>query len=255
MSGRRLPFGFEVVGFAEEEGQRYKAAFLGSGALTGHFDPAWLDQTRRRRRHDAPGDASTPGAVHRRHPQARARRLEVPRLRRGAHRAGPGAERARPAAGHRHLDQRQRALPGRDRRHGQPRRHDADGPPPRRRHRGRRTGALRREARCGGARPGGHGRHARSSQRVDQRRARAAASSASTSAPPPTRCATPVPPTCAPSCSASAIGEACTSRSRKRMRAAGRAERSGLAAALGARRARPWPAAVPHCPAAPATMR
>ena len=42
--GRRLPFGLEVVGFAEEEGQRYKAVFLGSGALTGHFDPAWLEQ-------------------------------------------------------------------------------------------------------------------------------------------------------------------------------------------------------------------
>ncbi len=42
--GRRLPFGFEVVGFAEEEGQRYKAVFLGSGALTGHFDLAWLEQ-------------------------------------------------------------------------------------------------------------------------------------------------------------------------------------------------------------------
>jgi beta-ureidopropionase / N-carbamoyl-L-amino-acid hydrolase len=42
--GRRLPFGFEVVGFAEEEGQRYKAAFLGSGALIGGFDPAWLEQ-------------------------------------------------------------------------------------------------------------------------------------------------------------------------------------------------------------------
>ncbi len=42
---RRLPFGIEVVGFAEEEGQRYKAVFLGSGALTGHFDPRWLDQT------------------------------------------------------------------------------------------------------------------------------------------------------------------------------------------------------------------
>ncbi|VTU28911.1 N-carbamoyl-L-amino acid hydrolase [Variovorax sp. PBS-H4] len=41
---RRLPFAFEVVGFAEEEGQRYKATFLGSGALTGHFDPKWLDQ-------------------------------------------------------------------------------------------------------------------------------------------------------------------------------------------------------------------
>jgi beta-ureidopropionase / N-carbamoyl-L-amino-acid hydrolase len=41
---RRLPFGIEVVAFAEEEGQRYKATFLGSGALTGHFDANWLDQ-------------------------------------------------------------------------------------------------------------------------------------------------------------------------------------------------------------------
>ena len=41
---RRLPFGVEVVAFAEEEGQRYKATFLGSGALLGQFDPAWLDQ-------------------------------------------------------------------------------------------------------------------------------------------------------------------------------------------------------------------
>ena len=42
--GKRLPFGIEVVAFAEEEGQRYKATFLGSGALIGQFDPAWLDQ-------------------------------------------------------------------------------------------------------------------------------------------------------------------------------------------------------------------
>lgn len=41
--GKRLPFGIEVVGFAEEEGQRYKAVFLGSGALTGQFDQNWLD--------------------------------------------------------------------------------------------------------------------------------------------------------------------------------------------------------------------
>ena len=44
-AGRRLPFGVEVVAFAEEEGQRYKATFLGSGALTGEFNPAWLSQT------------------------------------------------------------------------------------------------------------------------------------------------------------------------------------------------------------------
>ena len=43
-AGKRLPFGIEVVGFAEEEGQRYKATFLGSGALIGHFNPAWLEQ-------------------------------------------------------------------------------------------------------------------------------------------------------------------------------------------------------------------
>jgi N-carbamoyl-L-amino-acid hydrolase len=43
-AGRRLPFGIELVGFAEEEGQRYAATFLGSSALTGGFDPAWLDQ-------------------------------------------------------------------------------------------------------------------------------------------------------------------------------------------------------------------
>ncbi|MEN9670410.1 MAG: N-carbamoyl-L-amino acid hydrolase [Pseudomonadota bacterium] len=41
---KRLPFHIEVVGFAEEEGQRYKATFLGSGALIGQFDPAWLSQ-------------------------------------------------------------------------------------------------------------------------------------------------------------------------------------------------------------------
>jgi N-carbamoyl-L-amino-acid hydrolase len=43
-AGVRLPFGIEVVGFAEDEGQRYKAVFLGSGALTGHFDMGWLEQ-------------------------------------------------------------------------------------------------------------------------------------------------------------------------------------------------------------------
>ncbi|TDM05808.1 MAG: OHCU decarboxylase [Ideonella sp. MAG2] len=43
-SGTRLPFALEVVGFSEEEGQRYKATFLGSSALTGQFDTRWLDQ-------------------------------------------------------------------------------------------------------------------------------------------------------------------------------------------------------------------
>lgn len=43
-ASKRLPFGIEVVGFAEEEGQRYKATFLGSGALIGDFKPEWLEQ-------------------------------------------------------------------------------------------------------------------------------------------------------------------------------------------------------------------
>jgi len=43
-AGRRPAHGIEVVAFAEEEGQRFKAAFLGSTALAGQFDPAWLDE-------------------------------------------------------------------------------------------------------------------------------------------------------------------------------------------------------------------
>ncbi len=43
-AGQRLPFNLEVVAFAEEEGQRYKATFLSSGALVGDFKNEWLDQ-------------------------------------------------------------------------------------------------------------------------------------------------------------------------------------------------------------------
>lgn len=42
--GERLPFHLEVVGFAEEEGVRFKSTFLGSNAITGQFDMALLDQ-------------------------------------------------------------------------------------------------------------------------------------------------------------------------------------------------------------------
>ena len=41
---RRLPFHIEVIGFSEEEGQRFSATFLASGALTGSFNPDWLNQ-------------------------------------------------------------------------------------------------------------------------------------------------------------------------------------------------------------------
>lgn len=42
--GKRLPFHLEVVAFAEEEGQRFNATFLGSSALIGQFDDRWLDE-------------------------------------------------------------------------------------------------------------------------------------------------------------------------------------------------------------------
>ena len=43
-ASQRLPFDLEIIGFAEEEGQRYRATFLGSGSLIGDFKPEWLDQ-------------------------------------------------------------------------------------------------------------------------------------------------------------------------------------------------------------------
>lgn len=63
--GRRLPFHLEVVGFAEEEGQRYQATFLGSSALVGSFDPAWLEQRDAdgRSMRDAMRAAGLPGAM------------------------------------------------------------------------------------------------------------------------------------------------------------------------------------------------
>ena len=42
--GRRFPFAIEVIGFAEEEGVRFKATLLGSRAIAGTFDPALLDK-------------------------------------------------------------------------------------------------------------------------------------------------------------------------------------------------------------------
>lgn len=42
-SNERLPFGIEVVAFSEEEGVRFPATFLGSGALVGDFQREWLN--------------------------------------------------------------------------------------------------------------------------------------------------------------------------------------------------------------------
>ena len=42
--GERLPFHLEVIGFAEEEGVRFRSTFLGSSAITGRFNPILLEQ-------------------------------------------------------------------------------------------------------------------------------------------------------------------------------------------------------------------
>ncbi|HYD62885.1 MAG TPA: allantoate amidohydrolase [Noviherbaspirillum sp.] len=42
--GRRFPFALEVIGFAEEEGVRFKATLLGSRAIAGTFDMTVLDK-------------------------------------------------------------------------------------------------------------------------------------------------------------------------------------------------------------------
>ncbi|CAN5372633.1 Zn-dependent hydrolase [soil metagenome] len=42
--GMSLPYDIEVIGFAEEEGVRFKSTFLGSSAMAGKFDPSVLDR-------------------------------------------------------------------------------------------------------------------------------------------------------------------------------------------------------------------
>ena len=41
----RLPYTLEIVGFGDEEGVRFPATLIGSKAMAGLFDPAWLDKT------------------------------------------------------------------------------------------------------------------------------------------------------------------------------------------------------------------
>lgn len=42
--GIRLPYALEIVGFGDEEGVRFGATLIGSKAMAGKFDPAWLDK-------------------------------------------------------------------------------------------------------------------------------------------------------------------------------------------------------------------
>jgi allantoate deiminase len=44
-AAERVERPLEVVGFSDEEGCRFGTAYLGSSAMTGRFDPAWLDRT------------------------------------------------------------------------------------------------------------------------------------------------------------------------------------------------------------------
>lgn len=67
--GERLPFHLEIIGFAEEEGLRFRTSFLGSSAVIGAFDMALLDRTdtegvtMREALQAAGHDAAAPGAV------------------------------------------------------------------------------------------------------------------------------------------------------------------------------------------------
>ncbi len=62
--GKRLPYTLEIVGFGDEEGVRFPATLVGSKAMAGQFDPAWLDKvdadgvTMRHAISDFGGDAS-----------------------------------------------------------------------------------------------------------------------------------------------------------------------------------------------------
>jgi N-carbamoyl-L-amino-acid hydrolase len=71
--GKRLHFDLEIIAFAEEEGQRFKATFLASSALTGDFKPEWLEQR------DADG-ISMREAMH----NAGLRVEDIPKLKRNA---------------------------------------------------------------------------------------------------------------------------------------------------------------------------
>ena len=42
-SATELPFAIEVVAFADEEGNRFRTSLLGSAAVSGNWQPAWLD--------------------------------------------------------------------------------------------------------------------------------------------------------------------------------------------------------------------
>ena len=44
LRGVRLPHAIEVIGFCDEEGVRFNVTMTGSAAMSGHFDPVWLER-------------------------------------------------------------------------------------------------------------------------------------------------------------------------------------------------------------------
>ena len=125
--GRRLPFGIEVVGFSEEEGQRYKAVFLGSGALIGQFDLPGSTS-----RMPTAFTCARPCVMRdwiRKDSRSRAMRPDTSALSKFISSRGRCST-ASTCRWRRHLDQWRTALRGRDLRHGQPCRYHADGSAP-----------------------------------------------------------------------------------------------------------------------------
>jgi N-carbamoyl-L-amino-acid hydrolase len=248
--GRRLPCDLEVIGFAEEEGQRYKAVFLGSGALTGHFDASWLDQK------DADGITMREAMLH-----AGLCLDDIPKLRRQDSNYRGFVEV--------HIEQgpvlNELDLPlgivtsinASVRYVGEivgMASHAGTTPMDRRRDAATAAAelALYVERRAGSVADlvGTVGSRCPTDPSTW---CRGAANSASTSAPPATPCATPAPLMCAPNWRACASAAACTSSSRKPCARPPRpAHRPGSSA--GNTRSRPSACRCTACPAAPATM-
>ena len=118
--GRRLALSPGSDRLRRGGGQRYAATFLLGARWSATCRNGWTSATPRAPRCAKP--CSTPACASTTSPRC-ARSRALPGFRRSAHRTRPGVVRDGPAAGRGHLDQRQRALPGPHRRHGQPCRH------------------------------------------------------------------------------------------------------------------------------------
>jgi peptidase M20/M25/M40-like protein len=125
--GRKLPYTLEVVGFGDEEGVRFGVALVGSKAMTGAFDPAWLDKTD----DDGVTMRDALAAFGERMARARSAWQERRRVCRIAHRAGTGSAERRLGAWGRHRDRRRHAVARAGDRTRRACGNGADGTPPR----------------------------------------------------------------------------------------------------------------------------